>query len=226
MANRQVKIQQEGNRTRSGNLRQRLIEVAISEFGQHGFDGVGTRTIAAKAKTTMSAITYHFGSKQGLYLSCAESIADRIGSGLEESAEVTEGFSSPSEALEHCRQTLLAFVQIMASEQSAPWSSFILREQQTPTEAFSIISERMFDPMIKRFKAALRLRRPELSDVDIEALSVLLIGMPISLRTARSGVLRQFGKTEFDNDLIDLFSAHIEEVLNCVTRPLLDQKPG
>ncbi len=61
------------------DLAVRLIEAAIEQFGQHGFDGASTRDIAAASGTAMSSITYHFGGKDGLYLACADYIAEQIG---------------------------------------------------------------------------------------------------------------------------------------------------
>ena len=53
-------------------MRERLISVAIQQFGEHGFAGASTRDIAAAADTTMSNITYHFGGKDGLITAIAE----------------------------------------------------------------------------------------------------------------------------------------------------------
>ena len=47
-------------------MRVRLIETVIRQFGETGFEGASTHTIAVAAHTTMSKITYHFGSKHGL----------------------------------------------------------------------------------------------------------------------------------------------------------------
>ena len=59
-------------------MRDKLIHAAIERFGKRGFDGVGTREIAAAVDTPMSSITYHFGGKEGLYLAAAEHIFDHI----------------------------------------------------------------------------------------------------------------------------------------------------
>jgi AcrR family transcriptional regulator len=61
---------------RSAELR--LIEAAIEQFGQNGMNAAGTRAIANAAGVQMSAITYHFGGKEGLYLACARHIVEQI----------------------------------------------------------------------------------------------------------------------------------------------------
>jgi len=55
-------IQEHGQDTR-----QRLMEAALLAFADKGFDGVGVREIAQKAKANPAMIAYHFGSKEGLY---------------------------------------------------------------------------------------------------------------------------------------------------------------
>ena len=59
-------------------IRERLLSVAIERFGESGFEGASTRDIAQAADTAMSSITYHFGSKEGLYLACADFISEMI----------------------------------------------------------------------------------------------------------------------------------------------------
>lgn len=55
-----------------------LIAAAIAQFGEYGQHAT-TRDIAAQAGQNIAAITYYFGSKDDLYLACAQWIADFIG---------------------------------------------------------------------------------------------------------------------------------------------------
>ncbi|MCP3705477.1 CerR family C-terminal domain-containing protein [Paraburkholderia sp. CNPSo 3274] len=66
----------EGGYARGDETRRKIIEAAISLFGQHGFDGASTRDIAARAGVNAPALQYYFENKEGLYRACAESIAD------------------------------------------------------------------------------------------------------------------------------------------------------
>ncbi|WP_329253053.1 TetR/AcrR family transcriptional regulator [Streptomyces canus] len=47
--------------------RQTIMDAANEEFGKHGFKGARVERIAAAAGVNHSLITYHFGSKKGLY---------------------------------------------------------------------------------------------------------------------------------------------------------------
>lgn len=54
--------QQQGQETR-----QRILEAALRQFAEHGFDGVAMRDIAAEAGIKHALINYHFESKEGLW---------------------------------------------------------------------------------------------------------------------------------------------------------------
>ena len=47
---------------------ERLLDTAERLFGVHGYDGVGMRMLAQEAKVNLGAATYHFGTKEALYV--------------------------------------------------------------------------------------------------------------------------------------------------------------
>jgi AcrR family transcriptional regulator len=47
---------------------ERLLDAAERLFGRLGYDGVGMRALAAEAGVNLGAATYHFGSKEQLYV--------------------------------------------------------------------------------------------------------------------------------------------------------------
>jgi len=46
----------------------RLLDIAEKLFAEHGFHGVGMRQLADEAKVNLGAATYHFGSKEALFI--------------------------------------------------------------------------------------------------------------------------------------------------------------
>jgi AcrR family transcriptional regulator len=44
-----------------------LLDAARSAFAKNGFDGASVRMITSDAEVNLGAVTYHFGSKRGLY---------------------------------------------------------------------------------------------------------------------------------------------------------------
>lgn len=52
--------------------REKLILAGLDLFGQRGLDGVSIRQISDKAGMNVASISYHFGSKEGLYIAIAD----------------------------------------------------------------------------------------------------------------------------------------------------------
>jgi len=52
------------------NTREQLLLVSLSLFSEKGFEATSVREICDRAKANVSAIKYHFGSKEDLYREC------------------------------------------------------------------------------------------------------------------------------------------------------------
>lgn len=58
--------------------RARLLEEAMRLFAERGYEGVGTRALAEAACSNVALITFHFGSKRGLYEAAIEHVEQRL----------------------------------------------------------------------------------------------------------------------------------------------------
>ncbi|MBO6827393.1 MAG: CerR family C-terminal domain-containing protein [Sneathiella sp.] len=56
----------------------KLLEIAGPLFADRSFDSVSTREIADRAGVNLSAISYHFGGKEGLYRAVFQKIVDDL----------------------------------------------------------------------------------------------------------------------------------------------------
>ncbi|MGS9174443.1 TetR family transcriptional regulator, partial [Salmonella enterica subsp. enterica serovar Infantis] len=75
--------------TKGEQAKSQLIADALAQFGEYGLQAT-TRDIAALAGQNIAAITYYFGSKEDLYLACAQCIADFLGEKIRPHAEKAE----------------------------------------------------------------------------------------------------------------------------------------
>src|SRR5476649_2707437 len=98
---------------RSADLR--LIQAAIEQFAQSGMSAVGTRAIADAAGMQMSAITYHFGGKEGLYLACARHIVEQISGRVERILTIATSHGTDSGDAAGARAALLAIMGGLAT---------------------------------------------------------------------------------------------------------------
>jgi AcrR family transcriptional regulator len=66
--NNVVKRKLLGEAAEDGETAERLLNAAEQLFGELGYDAVGMRLLADKAGVNLGAATYHFGSKERLYI--------------------------------------------------------------------------------------------------------------------------------------------------------------
>ena len=59
-------------RTVSADIRERLLDAALVEFGAKGFDGASTRAIARRIGAHQPQINYHFDTKEALWTAAVD----------------------------------------------------------------------------------------------------------------------------------------------------------
>ena len=178
----------------------RLIEVAIDLFGRNGMNAVGTRAIADAAGAQMSAITYHFGGKEGLYIACAQRIAAEMRERTAPLLALALAACGESGGAAEARAAILAvlggFVAIMMNDDIAATARFIVREQMNPTPAFAILFDNAMQPVIERMHALLqRIAANRLTDDQVRIRTLALVGQVLAFRFARAALMRATGWT-------------------------------
>lgn len=189
----------------------RLLQTAIEHFGLKGFEGASTREIAAASATAMSSITYHFGSKEGLYLAAADHIAAQIQ--RRQAPMLDNAWEGSVRSSQQAKDMLVsmvqAFARLMMTPESAAWSGFIVREQQRPTAAF----ERLYDGAIRDVMDMLAdlisIARPDLSDGEARITGILLYGQALILRVGYASVCRTIGTDMLDGATQDVLLARL-----------------
>ena len=71
---RSTKIKHSAGRPTHPVAKERLLKVALTLFSQKGYSAVSIREIAKKANVNAANISYHFGSKFGLYKAIFEKV--------------------------------------------------------------------------------------------------------------------------------------------------------
>ena len=200
-----------------------LLDTAIDQFGRLGFEGASTRDIARASGTAMSSITYHFGGKQGLYLAAAEHIAAQIRTlqGEPVARAVAAGQHSREAAIEALADVLDGLAQMMLRPETESWSRFIIREQQSPTEAFELLFTRAMQPILDAFIALIGRARTDLARHDAVAMAILLFGQAMVLRAGRAAVCRALGVDQIDDATADLLRKRLRANVLCI----LSEKP-
>jgi TetR/AcrR family transcriptional regulator, regulator of cefoperazone and chloramphenicol sensitivity len=176
----------------------RLIDVAIDLFGRDGMNAVGTRAVADAAGAQMSAITYHFGGKEGLYLACARRIAAKIRDHTAPLLDLALAACSELGGAAEARTAIIAilagFVAIMMNDDIEPTARFIVREQMNPTPAFAILFDDAMQPVVERMHQLLqRIAGNRLTHDQARIRTVALFGQVLAFRFARATLMRATG---------------------------------
>jgi TetR/AcrR family transcriptional regulator, regulator of cefoperazone and chloramphenicol sensitivity len=201
----------DGGYPRGDETRARIVAAALEAFGVHGFGGASTRMLAERAGVTLPALQYYFDSKEGVYLACAEHIAERLETRL---GAVTDRIAATlaQEELPYAR--LLAMLRgffddfadlFLGGHEMEKWVLFIIREQAQPTRAFDIIFDRVMHRVVNVCAALVgRLLDLPDSDREVRIRTLALIGRIVFLRTAREAALRVLDWPDFAGDRLTL----------------------
>ncbi len=203
--------------------RERLLRVAVAAFGQRDYDGVSTREIVEAAEANISAISYHFGGKRGLYLATvsylAEQFHSQMAARLEEIRQALEK-SDPQACADLLCEFLGGFIELLLTGDlgdSAP--GIIFREQHRPTDAYEILYHKLLQPMHETLTALVACYRGEARDShSAMLLAHALLGQSVIFRIGRTTLLKRLGKPAYTRTDI----AQLKQHLSGYCRWLLD----
>ena len=163
-----------------------LLSAAITQFAAHGFEGVGTRQIAAHAGVDAAMIAHHFGSKLQLWQAAIDQLSRQLLQAMEQTTENTpDGFGAAA----RLDQATGQIVDVLCD--ASALSAFILREVVLENDRSEYSYERLIKPIHNRLRPLIvDFAAQQESDVDADYLFVSLTGALVSAVAAR----RLFGR--------------------------------
>jgi TetR/AcrR family transcriptional regulator, regulator of cefoperazone and chloramphenicol sensitivity len=190
-----VRVAANGGYQKGEETKERILNAALEEFGKASFLAVTTRRIAEAAGVSLPTLQYYFGSKEGLYLACAEAIVAQYRSNTTAASEAAEALRRGCSA-ETARAYLKSVIGDLAgflvgSPKAARWTHFVARELRDPGPAFEILYANLWRPGIEitaRLIACV-LGKPE-KDPAPRIQALLLISSLLVFQSGRSMSLR------------------------------------
>lgn len=154
-----------------------LLESALRLFGTKGYDATSTREIAAASGANIASIAYHFGSKDGLRVACAQMVTQRLMSVAGRGVIEADAKGDPALALELIEETASAVLRFLVGhEQARDIAVFIVREMARPGPVFDNVYQTAFEPIHRKFCALLGTatgQEPESDLIRLGAFSLL-----------------------------------------------------
>ena len=207
------------SRSRGDATREALLIAAVEVFGRDGFHAASTRAIAEAAEVRQALIGYHFHGKEGLYVAVFEHITNQVRARLGPVADSIEKAldASPKRLgqddrrahhVEHLLLLIESATALLVGDEATLWAQLILREQQQPTRAFSILFDGFMGPMLTLVTRLVRsIRGGTEQAARLTALSIL--GQMLVFRAARAGVLRHLGWGALGENELAVIQAHV-----------------
>ncbi|HBN9751889.1 TPA: CerR family C-terminal domain-containing protein [Pseudomonas aeruginosa] len=168
-----------------------MIEATIDVVAAVGYEGATTRALSQAAKTTLSAIPYHFGSKKELYLAAADMIAEYAADRFGEAAALLDDTSDVelSVRFEHALIQLLH--TMLEDAEPHAWTAFVARCAYDNDDAFALIHERAITPLQERLvHAASQFSGRSSNDEGLRLRVITILTAIFSFRFLRGVMLR------------------------------------
>ena len=194
------------------NARKRLLDQAENLFAKNGFAGVSVREITAAANTNLAAVNYHFGNKQKLYLEVYRQRwlprAERVHQSFQDSLKSEQAPSAGTVVQSLAR----AFLDgPLSNEARRRHLRLIVGELCQPTEAFELVVERVFRPLLGSLIADLRTAMPVDVDEEQAILNAFSIMAMVLYFNLSHPLIKSVLGTSSDNDLKTRLVDHLVE---------------
>ncbi|OAT53397.1 transcriptional regulator CecR [Providencia heimbachae] len=218
--------------SRGENAKLQLLYAAADVYGEQGLDGATTRQIAQASGQNIAAISYYFGSKDGLYLAVAQLIADNIKENFQDVFSMIDDFldhpitaETPEIALALLQKTVISYNYFQLEKKNLSFSRILAREQLNPTEAYTIIHEQALGPIHSRLNRLIA----TYIGADPNNLTTLIhthaiLGETLSFRIARETLLRQTGWKHINENEFKIINQVLIEHTNILLAGLRDRK--
>ncbi|MDF2119400.1 CerR family C-terminal domain-containing protein [Roseiarcaceae bacterium H3SJ34-1] len=192
---RQKASAEERNELASGETehpaRARIISAAEVLFAELGFDGASIRQIALAAKVPLALVSYHFGSKEGLYRAIFELRAPSIVEQRKTGLLLADAEKDPERRLELVVKALLIpMLKLRREEKSARFGALLAREVSDPKSLDRGIIRDMFDPVARAFIQAMREVLPDRTNAEINWAYQVMIGAMVHVMGDAGRIVR------------------------------------
>lgn len=178
----------------------RLVDAAGKLFADRPFDAVSTRELAKSARVNLSAISYHFGSKEGLYEACFEELVAelapiRTGLAAYLGMAVSRAENDPHKQGEMVATLTGMFIDTITSNEMPRWRMrLMIRELQQSGRCFDKIMTGHIDivhDLIGRMVGSIT-KRPE-NSAEVKIMTHSIIGMFLQYGLSEAVLSRRMG---------------------------------
>ncbi|SCK14122.1 transcriptional regulator, TetR family [Variovorax sp. HW608] len=180
---------------RAIETRRAILDAALSEFAERGFEGASVRRIGERASLEYTLITYHFKNKAALWRAVATEAFAQMGAIWQAAAEAQPQQQSAADAV---RLEVKAFLQFTVEHRE--FHHFMLQENHAPSPRLRWIVRNILSKARERIVPKIRQAQAD-GDMlagDPDLIYYMLIGM-VSVPSSLQGEMRATMKFSLDN---------------------------
>jgi AcrR family transcriptional regulator len=162
--------------------RQRLLKAGRKLFATHGYAGASVRDITAAAGANLSAVTYHFGVKENLYITILQSIVGPLAHTI---SGIVTYHRPPLERIERVVRTVFEYIG-----QNPDLPSFMVREMSAfpPSGPLVQMLERVIPDMAAVIAEGQRQKSIRPGDPTLMVLSIFAQPVYLYLTRKATGI--------------------------------------
>lgn len=193
-----------------------LVSSAGELFAAHGYEGVSTRMIAECAGVKLSAIHYHFGSKEKLYTEACLAAYSRgrstnFADVIAENPSLTNTASGQAEII---RTTVFRNFHDHFRPDRPEWEAkILLRELASPSSTMTVLVEMVFRPDAESAANFYQQVKPQATKEEAAAWSDLMYGEILLYSMAKKTIEMIRGKNSLNTDFYHISAARLARAM-------------
>lgn len=211
----------------SKDKKEALLCAGLSLFAEYGLNGASTRMLANKAGANVAAISYYYGSKEGLYHAVIRHIVTRMNDYIGDLTKQAESRLhthdiNKAEIKQLIQQIMKRFATVLIeSDEPQNWIQILIREEIRPTEAFDIF----YDGKLGEVKCLMTTLIAHYLDLDEDSDEAkmrthLMTGQVLSFLVNKESIARSFGTDRLTPNQLSLLHTLLEaQITACLNIP-------
>ncbi len=194
---------------RSIETRKAILDAALNEFAERGFDGASMRRIGERAGLEYTLITYHYRTKEALWKAVAEYAFEQI-EALWDAAIPIDSEMCPATRVRVEFRTFLSF-----TVEHTAFHHFMLRENQGSSSRMRWLVDKILNKTRDRILPQIRAAQAEgkLIGGDPDYVYYMLIGMTSALSSLNREMSETIGFSVKDERAVDSYWGLIERAV-------------
>ena len=195
---------------RDPGTKDRILHAAALTFAEHGYEDATVREVCRKARANVVAVSYHFGSKESLYV---ETLTWAISLCQAADAEELAALSRRADLSdrERLRSVLLAFARGWLEPRPEWHTRLVMREMMAPSVAMDAIVKEFIAPRFAALRAAIAPFLPGADEKTLSLHAMSVVGQLLYHRVASPVALRLLRERGYSAVLVERIAEHVAD---------------